>query len=502
MNGLLPVLLVLARLAGLAGLLLLAPLALEVAGGAASGRGVLGFALPAALCFALYAAARLGVRGEQPELSTPQQGFLCVGLGWLLFAAIGALPFWISGALDGLVDAFFESMSGFTTTGATVFASVERLPRAILLWRALTHFIGGLGIIALFVAVLPALGAGGVVLLRSEVAPALLEERLRPRIQDTAKVLWYVYAGLCLAECGALLCCGVPFFDALCHSMATISTGGFSTRDQSLGAFSPAAQWVVIAFMFIGGASFLLHAKAVQGDGRAYLRSDEFRLYAGILLVATALTTIATMATHEPGAAATAGVSPLDPASHDYGSFLTALRHAAFQVTSIMTTTGFVTADYERWPDFVRLLLVALMFIGGCSASTAGGVKVFRYLLILRSARRQVATLLSPNRIVAVRLGGSNVPAETLLAAAMTFALFVLITGVSALVLLLLGVPLIEAASGTAACICCVGPALGVLGPAGNYADLPAVGKLLLSLVMLMGRLEIYAILVLMRLKR
>jgi len=475
----------------MAGLLLLPSLAMELSNDALDVRQILAYVVPAVLSIGAYLLPRLRRDGERPQLKTPLQGFLCVVLGWVLFALIGAVPYWISGALPSFVDGVFESMSGFTTTGASVFTSVEAVPKALLLWRALTQFIGGLGIIALFVAVLPALGAGGVVLFRSEVASKVLEDRLRPRIQDTAKLLWYIYAGLSLAAFLALMLCGMSVFDAACHAMTSVSTGGFSTNDQSLGGYGAGAQWVVILFMFLGGTSFLLHGKAMRGDLKAYWRNEEFALYMCILLAAVGLMVILLMST----------AAPVAPGAEPAG-FWTSVRDSAFQVTSIMTCCGYASADYDRWPDAGRFLLVVLMLIGACSGSTAGGVKVFRFLLVFRAIGRQLSMLISPSRIVTVRFCAIPVPADALLAACMLLILFVLTTIFGGLVLMLLGVPMLEAVTGTLTCLSCCGPGLGSVGPAGNFSEIPSLGKLVLSLVMLMGRLEFYAVLVLFASRR
>ncbi len=498
MLGFLPVLFVIARLSGLAVPLLLVPYLVERLVYGASFHDGAEYLLPAAASLALFLLSHVSMRGHRPHLRTPLQGFLCVTVAWVVFAAIGGLPYLVGGHVDSFVDAFFEAMSGFTTTGASVFPVVEELPKGILLWRAMTQFVGGLGIIALFVAVLPALGAGGVVLFRSEVAPSLLEDRLRPRIHDTAQVLWMVYVGLCLLEFIALMLCDVPAFDAVCHALTTVSTGGFSTQNDSVASFTSSAQWVVIVFMFLGGTSFLLHGRAISGDVKCYLRSEEFLLYVGITLAAIGVASVLLVATRTPvDAASMAALPPIEPDAHDTG-LLTTVRDASFQVLSIMTTTGFCNVDFDRWADPLRFLLVLLMMIGACSGSTAGGIKVFRFLLIWRAIARQVTTLLSPSRVVTVRFSGTAVPNETLLLAMMLLVLFVALAVVGSFFLVLLGVPLLEAITGTVACLCCIGPALGDVGPAGSYAAVPASGKVVLSVLMLMGRLEIYAVLALL----
>ena len=493
-----PVLFVLTRLAGLAGLLLVIPLLTALFTTHGGPRELLGYSVPLAISAVLFVWSRRIARTGRVQISAPSQGFQCVVFGWLLFSVIGALPFWISGALPHFVDAWFESISGFTTTGASVFSSVEEVPHGLLLWRSMTQFIGGLGIIALFVAVLPALSAGGVLLFRSEVTASVLEDRLRPRIKETARILWNIYAALCVLEFLALLGCGLPAFDAVCHALTTVSTGGFSTQNLSFAAYGAPAQWVAIVFMFLGATSFVLHGKALQGDLRGYWRSSEFRLYVVILLVAIAFLTVLVMVTAAPlPTDASPAPRSLDPALHDEDHFSTALRDAAFQVTSIMSSTGFASTDYDQWHDAGRFLLIVLMLIGGCSGSTAGGVKVFRILLVFRTILAQIATLLSPSRIVTVRFSGQAVPRDALLAATALVLLFLLLSIFGAIALMICGVQFEEAVSGTVACLTCVGPALGDLGPTGNFSGLPDAAKVILSLLMLMGRLELYAVLAL-----
>lgn len=480
MGELLPVFLVAARLLGLLAPLLGLSLLVGLARGDAWDRVGPAFLAPATVCLLVSLPAwRIGARFQQ-RMDTPFQGFLAVVLGWLSFSLAGAFPYTLSGALPTYADAFFETMSGFTTTGASVFRTVESLPSSVLFWRSLTQFVGGLGIIALFVAVLPALGAGGVVLFKSEVARSVIAERLKPRIADTAKWLWCVYLGLVAAETLALLACGLDLFDAVCHAFTTLSTGGFSTRDGSLAAFGPAAQWTVVVFMFLGGVSFLVHGRAAFGDLGAYRRSDEVKAYSLIVVAASVVATLV-----------------LDAGRGAERPILEDLRHAAFQVVSIMTTTGYASEDFDAWDDLLRFLLVLLMVVGGCSGSTAGGAKVFRLVLVFRALGREIQRLLFPSRVLAVRLDGEAVDEAAVRAAALLVLLFLLTAAAGSIVLLGLGVGLLEAVSGSFACVGCVGPALGSVGPTGNYADIPSGGKIVLSVLMLMGRLEIYSVLVL-----
>ncbi|PLX89921.1 MAG: potassium transporter, partial [Desulfuromonas sp.] len=292
-----------------------------------------------------------------------RDGFAVVTFGWTLFALFGALPFVFSGAIPSLIDAFFETMSGFTTTGSTILTDIEALPKSLLLWRSMTQWLGGMGIIVLSLAILPMLGVGGMQLFKAEV-PGPTADRLKPRIQDTAKLLWGVYVLLTVAETILLMVAGMSFFDAANHAFTTMATGGFSTRNASVAGFESAAiDWIITLFMFLAGVNFSLHYLALRGRVMDYLRNEEFRFYLTLILAGTVLITLFNL-----------------PST--YPSLLDNLRYSAFQVVSIMTTTGFGTADYELWPVLCQYLLIFSMFIGGCAGSTGGGMKVARIMLL------------------------------------------------------------------------------------------------------------------------
>ncbi|MDH3349196.1 MAG: TrkH family potassium uptake protein, partial [Desulfobulbaceae bacterium] len=321
-----------------------------------------------------------------------KDGFAIVSFSWIFLALLGALPYYISGAIPHFIDAFFESMSGFTTTGSTILSNIEALPKSLLFWRSMTHWLGGMGIIVLTLAILPLLGIGGMQLFQAEV-PGPTKDRLSPRIQDTARILWSVYLLLTVVETILLMFGGVDFFDALTHSFATLATGGFSNYNASISYFnSTYVQIVIIIFMLLAGANFSLHFLALHGDLKAYWKNEEFRLYISIILAATGLLVLANYL------------------YGTYSSFGLNVRDVLFQVVSIITTTGFGTADFDTWAPFCKVLLVSIMFVGGCAGSTGGGIKVVRFLLFFKYARLQLHKLIHPRQVETIKLGNTKVP--------------------------------------------------------------------------------------------
>lgn len=493
---------VLSRLSLLSALLMVPSLLFALFGEGASTGQAVAFLIPMGVSVTSFLLTGLLFGRERPQLRESKDGFLCVVLAWAQFAVLGALPFWLSGHLPTFVDALFESTSGYATCGGSVFRTVETLPQGIQFWRAMTHFAGGLGIIALYVAILPALGAGGVVLFRSEVQSSLFEDRIRPRIQETAMALLLIYSGLVVAQTVLLWAtAGMSLFDAAFHACATVSTGGFSTRDTSLAAFSPAAQWITALFMLLGATSFLLHGRALKGDFKAYLRSEEFRAFVVLVLTAIVIVTILVHGRPVAGEPGSGEPHVLDPALRPR-DLASSIRDAVFQVVTCVTCTGFATADFERWPDACRFLLVMLMIVGGCTGSTSGGVKVSRVVVFVRTVGRELQQLLRPSRVVTVRFGQNAMPPDALIAVGTLILLYLFVVGIGAFLLTLLRVPATESLTGAIAAMGGVGPGLGSIGPAGNYADLAAGAKLVLCGLMLTGRLEIYAVLALFALLR
>lgn len=415
---------------------------------------------------------------SRKELSL-REGFAVVSFGWSLFALFGALPYIFSGAIPSPLDAIFETMSGFTTTGSTILTNIEALPKSLLFWRALTHWLGGMGIIVLSLAILPMLGVGGMQLFKAEV-PGPTADRLKPRIQDTAKLLWSVYLLLTSIETLLLMLGGMSFFDALCHSFATLATGGFSTRNASLAAYNSAyIDWVVILFMFLAGVNFTLHLQALRGRLGDFFHNEELRFYSWITCGAIGLIMFFNMI------------------SGTYTDLISNLRYSAFQVVAILTTTGFGTADYELWPVITQYLLISLMFIGGCAGSTGGGMKVARVLLLFKHAQVQIFRLIHPRAVRLVKLGKRPVDNEVLAGVLGFFALYIGIFIVASLLLAASGMDLVSGGAAAVACLSNIGPGLGTVGPVDNFALVPDFAKAVLIFCMLMGRLELFTVLVL-----
>jgi trk system potassium uptake protein TrkH len=415
---------------------------------------------------------------SRKELSL-REGFAVVCFGWTLFALFGALPYIYSGATLSPLDAVFETMSGFTTTGSTIFTDIEALPESILFWRALTQWLGGMGIIVLSLAILPMLGVGGMQLFKAEV-PGPTADRLKPRIQDTAKLLWGVYLLLTALETLLLMLGGMTFFDALCHSFATLATGGFSTRNASVAAYNSAyIEWVVVLFMFLAGVNFTLHLQALRGRLTDFTKNEELRFYSWMTCGAIGLLMIFNMS------------------SATYTGLIESLRYSTFQVVSILTTTGFATADYELWPVVTQYILIMLMFIGGCAGSTGGGMKVARVLLLFKHAQVQIFRLIHPRAVRLVKLGKRPVDNEVLAGVLGFFALYIGIFIAASLLLAASGMDLVSGGAAAIACLSNIGPGLGSVGPVDNFAQVPAFAKAVLVVCMLMGRLELFTVLVL-----
>jgi trk system potassium uptake protein TrkH len=394
-------------------------------------------------------------------------GFTIVAFTWLLISLFGTLPYVFLGL--GFLDSFFEAMSGFTTTGATILKVVEELPRSALLWRSLTQWLGGMGVIALFVAILPRLGVGGSQLFDREF-PGPLPERLRPRFSTTARLLWTIYAGFTAAQIALLyFLARLPLFDSICISFSTLSTGGFTPTTASIGAYAnPLAEYIIMVFMLLAGMNFIIHYHVLRGHWKA-IKDDEFRLYLIVLLVAASLLIFA--------------------------RGLSSYRDGLFQAISIMTTTGFVTADFSSWHSSARIVLLALMFIGGCGGSTGGGIKVVRVLTLMKHTRVMMMKAISPNAVIPVKYNRKPIP-EGIVRDIISFLfLYILVAVVASILLCFLGLNLETTVSAVAATLGNVGPGLGGVGASSNYAWLPGAAKFILIICMWLGRLELFTVL-------
>ena len=410
-----------------------------------------------------------------------REGYAVVGLTWIAIGVVGAVPYLLADVLDSPVAALFESISGFTTTGATVFGDIESLPRGILFWRSLTQWIGGMGIIVLGIAILPFLGVGGMQLFQAEV-PGPTPERLRPRIAQTAKLLWLVYAGLTATEAGLLMIGGMGPFDAVNHSLTTMSTGGFSPRNASIAAYdSGFIQYVIIAFMYLAGINFALHYRALGRQWSAYGRDPEWRLYTVIIAVTTVILMVGALST---------------PISALAGSER-AFRDALFQAVSLTTTTGYVSFDYELWPASAQMTILVMLFLGGMVGSTAGGMKTMRLYILLRHGITELRRSLHPSAVLLTRLGRTPVAEHLLLNVLAFILLYLLMFVLGALLLSMLGSDLTTSISAAASAIGNVGPGLGSVGAVDNYGWMNWQSQLVLAFLMLVGRLEVFTILVL-----
>ena len=473
------VLYVLGRLCMIMAVLLLSPLLLYFSDIGLPDNVADAFIVSAAVSLGLGMALTLSFELDQTAFGVGE-AFATVTFSWVVFTALGALPFVITDTIPSVIDACFETLSGFTTTGASILDDPGRLPHALLLWRSTTHWIGGMGIVALSVAILPALGAGGNFLFQAEV-PGPESEKLLPRISSTAKVLWAIYLSLTVSQFFLLWLAGMTPFESICHTFATVATGGFGTRADSLASYSAAVQWVVVAYMFMAGVNFVMLLQLFRGRIGSALRNIELRSYCAITLGVTAV--FAYVVYDQQGAPL--GIEPL-------------VRDAAFTTVSLLTSTGFVTADYQLWPSSLYLIVLMVMFCGACAGSTGGGAKVIRFVVTLKAGFREVRKLLRPKAVFVVKVGGRTLTDSLVNKAAGFFVLYLLALGLGSLVLLALGNGGMTSFSAVLSCLSNIGPGLESVGPTSNYAGFDAVSKLVLMFCMLLGRLEFYCVLVLL----
>ena len=407
-----------------------------------------------------------------------RDGYLVVTSGWLVMSLLGSLPYLLSGAIPNFTDAFFETISGYTTTGASILTDIESLPKGILFWRSFTQWIGGMGIIVLAVAILPFLGIGGMQLFVAE-APGITPDKLQPRIQETAKRLWLIYFGLTLLEAILLFVGGMSVYDAINHALTTMATGGFSTKNSSAAGFSPYIQYVLIIFMFLAGTSFTLTYFGIKRQFGKIRKNEEFVVYSFFILAITTVVTITLLFVTNHG---------LEPS----------FRHSLFQVISLITTTGYVSADYTSWAPFLSVLFFILLFVGGSAGSTAGGVKVIRHVVLFKNSFLELKRQLHPSAIMPVRISGKAIERDIVFNVLAFIMIYILIFLVGVVLLSAMNVEFDTAFGAVATSISNVGPGIGDVGPVDNFSNIPRPGKWLLSLLMLMGRLELFTVLMLL----
>ena len=421
-----------------------------------------------------------------------REGYLIVTLGWIFVSFTGMIPFLLTGAIPLLPDAFFESVSGYTATGSSILTDIESLPYGILFWRSMTHWIGGMGIIVLAIAVLPLLGIGGMQLFSAEVSGPN-GDKIHPRIAETAKRLWLIYIIYTIAETFFLYMAGMTFFDSLNHAMSTMASGGFSTKNDSLAHWNhlPWIQYIVIIFMFLAGTNFILSYFFFKGNLKRLFKDEEFILYLKLILILTVIVSITIIT----------GVD-LKNNSFDHpqvwGKMESSVRHAAFQIIAIITTTGFVTSDFTVWSPFLKVLFFGLMFIGGSAGSTSGGVKIVRHLIMIKSGLLEFKKALHPNAIIQTRYIGKVVNQEIIGNILGFFIIYMILFIIGCLVFGFLGLDFESAIGVAASSLGNVGPALGDFGPSSNFNELPVFGKFWSSFLMLLGRLELFTVLILL----
>lgn len=421
-----------------------------------------------------------------------RDGYIVVTFGWVFMALSGMIPYLLTEAIPGVTNAFFETMSGYTTTGATILTDIEIVPKGVLFWRSMTHWIGGMGIIVLAIAILPLLGIGGMQLFAAE-APGPSADKLKPRITDTAKRLWLIYVGYTASETILLKVAGMGWFDAVNHALSTLSTGGFSTKNASLAYWNnqPIIQYIIIVFMLLAGINFILSYFALKGKFKRVLEDDEFKWY---IFFIVSFTVVAAVIIYFE---ADFGISSI---SHPmvWGQAEASFRHALFQVLAIVTTTGFITADYTLWTPFLTIFFFGMFFLGGSAGSTAGGVKVVRHLLLIRNGIAEFKRTLHPNAILPVRYKNKAIPKEIVFNILGFFILYMLAFIIGAMGLAALGLSFETAIGGAASSLGNIGPAFGALGPVNNFNGLPDFGKWWCSFLMLIGRLELFTVLIIL----
>lgn len=435
------------------------------------------FLISGAICLTIGALLWFTVPKDHLDIRK-REGYLIVALGWLSMVVGGTLPYLISGVIPHPIDALFETISGMTTTGASILTDIEATPRGILFWRSMTQWIGGMGIIVLTVALFPLLGIGGIELFVAE-APGPTSDKLHPRIQETAKRLWFIYVGLTVVLMTILLLLGMNFYDAINHALTTMATGGFSTKNASMAYFDQASiQYVIIFFMFLAGTNYTVIYNALRGEVKKVRRAEEFWAYLSVVLFLT-------------------GIITWNVIYHTNNSFEQSFRESLFQVVSLITTTGFVSADYSRWGDAALVLIFVMLFLGACAGSTSGGIKLVRHIVFFKNSILEFKRILHPRAIVPLKMNGGVVPPRIMTHIIIFLLLYLFIFVVGSVIVAAMGLDFNTAIGAVATSLGNVGPGIGGVGPVDNFAWLPYPVKFFLSFLMLLGRLELFTILVL-----
>ena len=406
-----------------------------------------------------------------------KEGFLTVGLSWLIISIVGAIPFVLSGAIPSFIDAFFETVSGFTTTGATILKEIESLPKGILFWRSFTHWIGGMGFLIFILALIPSLGSNTIQLLKAE-SPGPTPGKIVPKIKETAKILYIIYFVLTVIQTILLMIAGLSAYDAAIHALGTAGTGGFSNMNSSVAAFNnPVVEWIITIFMILFGVNFALYFQLIRGNIKNVFKSEELKYYILIVLVSILFITI----------------NILD---FNGGNIITSIRQSSFQVSSIITSTGFATVNFDLWPTLSKMILVMLMFVGAMAGSTGGGIKIIRVVIVFKAVKREINKILHPKRIKSVKVDGKVVEEETISGVFLFIGAYIIITLIAILIVSIDGFDMITTTTSVITSMSNIGPGFELIGPVGNFSHFSPLSKLVLSFCMLAGRLEIYPMLI------
>ena len=406
-----------------------------------------------------------------------KEGFLTVGLAWIIVSAFGALPFIISGSIPSFIDAFFEASSGFTTTGASILTQVEGLPNGILFWRSFTHWVGGMGVLIFILALMPSLGGNTIHLLKAE-SPGPTPNKIVPKIRQTAKILYLIYFVLTVIETVLLVASGLSWFDAIIHALGTAGTGGFSNKNASVAAFNnPTAEWIITIFMILFSINFALYFQIIRGNIKSFFKNEELKYFLIAILGATVIITFNILKLNN-------------------GNFIQSLRESAFQVSTVVSTTGYATTDFNLWPTLSKFILILLMFMGAMAGSTGGGIKTIRIVIIFKAIRREIDKILHPRRVKCVKIDGNIVEEETISGVMLFIFAYIVISLIAIFIVAIDGFDMTTTVTSVIATLSNIGPGLEMVGPTGNFSAFSPLSKIVLSFCMLAGRLEIYPMLI------